>query len=1275
MQPYPNLLPGLNRQESDYTEAYRVSDYARAGARRWKLALLTTLVGFGAAYGVCWFFPDTYVSYAQLLFLPPQVSERYVETNVSLQADQRVAALTQTIGSQATAGKLIQQFDLYPRLRRWWPVADLVPYFRSALDIKVVGGSDVHGRRPVPHVQISFSYSDPATAQKVVQRVLEIVYEENQRMRSNQTFRTTDFLQRQTKEVRAELERAEQRLEEMRIADPAQRFQATALATAKLYEVHRRLYAAQFDLRRAINERDLKQFQIESFRERAAGSEREATSAAAQNWAAQTWRVRVAEARARLEETQARYRPGHPERDAAERDVRRAVNELTKVQDADEQNNAKLLKQKFEDQVERMTAEVEGLNRNIETLKKEEAGLFEQEKAALAAAQPNQMAQYQHLAAIREHELLKRRFEELQKKQRDSEVATEMERVGQGETIDLVEPPVLPVTARNPVRWMKLAAGSLLGLLFGLTVPIAMLLQRPRIQSVHRLDLLLGTPILAELPAVRMIETPGVRSWWRAPRVKLVISTQTLAVLLALTLGLAGCSRENVADLVARGAAARRQGKATEAGILLRKAIQADKRHGEAYREMAALAEENNDIAAARQALLRAVELLPDEVALRVRLAGLCYRLYFADPGRPDALLREVEMLSDQIMEKWPAVADGYRLRAQAHLERRRLPEAIETLETGLEHAPNDASLSTQLASVLYQDGAVAKASARLQALISSGVQYPPAYDLYYLQLMESGRTEAADAVLAAKWKAFGTMEAGLQLAAHRLAAGRNEAALNLIDEAVSRHSASADTELRVADFWINRNDATRAGQWLSRGRQAHPAAAPQYAARQIEVLMGAGRREEAREQLAAELKTYPGQPLLEAWRVAIDMEGPEDAATVGQARVRLEAILSRMPDSPFVRYHLGRAYLRQGDVARAGEQFERCVTLDPNYALGWMALAEAHLRQGQFARAAEETRFLEHRGSILAPVYLIQARAELGRNRPAEAERSLSALLRLDPKHRDGRLLMVQTKLATGALNDARRRLESVLADAPASDLQTPDSAVTIARLEVALGQPQRALERLRRALAEAPQHAGLAAALARTAARMGQHETALAQYRELARRDPQALEYALGVANSLALLKKTGEAAEQYKKVQQMSATDARPWLNYAALISEAGEWEQAAQAYREAIKREPGNPVALNNLADLITRHGGGDLSEALTLAEQAGKVWPDAPEVIDTMAFIYLRKGMATNAAASYRKLMERVSGRDRAKLAARVERIERGDLAGALAEATAPGARL
>ena len=1248
----------LQQPEPNWAEAYRVSDYVRAAARRWKLAILTGLLGLAGTYAWCWIFPDTYTSYSQLLFLPPQVSEKFVESNVSLQADQRVTALTQMIGSHVTAGKMIQELGLYPRLRLWWPVADLVPHFRSDLEIRVIDLGHTEGRRAVPTVQISFRYQDPVMAQRVVQRILETIYEENQRIRSNQTFRTTDFLQRQTKEIYGQLKLAEEKLEELKLADPSERLQATAMATEKLHEVHRRLYATQFDLRRATSDRDLKRYLLASLETRAGDPASEAIKSF-DSWAGQTWRIKLADARARAEETRQRYREGFPEREAAERDVLRAQAELQRVEQSDKDHDESQIRQRLNDEVGRTRAEIEGLGRNIATLQREETSLLDQEKAAVAAAKPNEQAQFQNLAALREHDLLKKRHEELLKKQRDSEVATEMERVGQGETIDLIEPPVLPTTARLPVRWMKLVAGGLLGLAAGLMTPILILLQRPRIQSPHRLEALLGIPLLGELPGVRRLPAPAGAEG-RGRRVRLIISTHSLWVL-ALMLALAGCASESAPALVARGIEMRKQGKAVEAGLLFRRAIQVDKRHGEAYRQMAELALEQNEAASAREALIRAVELFPTEPGLRVKLAELTYRLYFADPGRPDTLLREVETLAAQITQQWPTLAGGYRLSAQALLERRRLREAVAALETGLRLLPAEPSLVTQLASALYQDGDGVRAAAELSRLIESGTLYPPAYDLYYLQLMASGHGQEAERVLRAKWSKISGIESGLQLAAHLTANGQGEAALTLLEEIGARHAADPLTALHIADFWINRADPERARDWLERGRKAHPDAAPRYAGRQIELLLAANRRESARQLLAAEIKANPGNPLLEAYRAAIELDQP-GADNARQSRVHLEAILNRMPNSPFVRYHLGRAYLRDGDVARAGEQFERCVTLDPNYAMGWLALADAHLRQGQFSRAADESKYLESRGAALAPVYLINARAELGRNRPAEAERSLNALLRASPLHPEGRLLMVQTKLALGQTLEARRRMKELLDGA----VDRPETLAAAARLEAALGQPRAAFERLQRAQRQFPASQALEAALARVAARLDEHGVALEQYRRLAARQPASLEYALGVANALALLKKNAEAADQYKKVQAMTGNDARPWLNYAVMVAEAGDWADATRGYREALRRDPLNPVALNNLADLLTRRGG-DLSEALNLAEQAGRLMPDAPEVIDTLAHAYLRKGMTGNAVASYRKLLDRLPAPERVRIQARIERIESGDVTGALAE--------
>ncbi len=528
---------------------------------------------------------------------------------------------------------------------------------------------------------------------------------------------------------------------------------------------------------------------------------------------------------------------------------------------------------------------------------------------------------------------------------------------------------------------------------------------------------------------------------------------------------------------------------------------------------------------------------------------------------------------------------------------------------------------------------------------------------------MEVGRPAGAEKVLRAKWRVLATVDSGLQLAAHLLASGRTEPALTLFEEIATRHHTDPVAALHIADFWINRADAGRARSWLERGRRGHPDAAPQYAGRQIELLLGAGQRDSARQLLAEEMKARPGNPLLEAYRSAIELDQPGGPDTVRQEQVHLEAILNRMPNSPFVRYHLGRAYLRAGDVARAGQQFEQCVTLDPNYAMGWLALADSHLRQGKYGRAAEESKFLASRGAALAPVYFINARAELGRNRPAGAERSLEALLQLAPEHPEGRLLMVQTKLALGKTAEARGRMKELLQ----AGVEATETVAAAGRLEAAMGDPKSAYDRLVRAQVKERDNTALAAALAQIAAGLGKYDVTLEQYRKLEARHPAALEYALGVANSLALLKKTTEAADQYKKVQSMSGSDPRPWLNFAVMMAESGDWKQASEGYREALRRNPKNPLALNNLADLLARHNG-DLSEALNLAEQAGRLMPDAPEVIDTLAFAYLRKGMTGNAVASYRKLLDRLPGPERVRLQARIEKIERGDIAGALADA-------
>jgi len=97
----------------------------------------------------------------------------------------------------------------------------------------------------------------------------------------------------------------------------------------------------------------------------------------------------------------------------------------------------------------------------------------------------------------------------------------------------------------------------------------------------------------------------------------------------------------------------------------------------------------------------------------------------------------------------------------------------------------------------------------------------------------------------------------------------------------------------------------------------------------------------------------------------------------------------------------------------------------------------------------------------------------------------------------------------------------------------------------------------------------------------------------------------------------------------------------LSTLALVLEAAErWTEARQVYEVVIKLDPNNAVALNNLAYLLTEHGG-DLNDALTKAQRAKQLLPGLSEVSDTLGWIYLKKNLTDNAIDIFKDLVTKV----------------------------------
>jgi Flp pilus assembly protein TadD len=110
--------------------------------------------------------------------------------------------------------------------------------------------------------------------------------------------------------------------------------------------------------------------------------------------------------------------------------------------------------------------------------------------------------------------------------------------------------------------------------------------------------------------------------------------------------------------------------------------------------------------------------------------------------------------------------------------------------------------------------------------------------------------------------------------------------------------------------------------------------------------------------------------------------------------------------------------------------------------------------------------------------------------------------------------------------------------------------------------------------------------------------------------------------------------------QKARQLAPANIGYISALAQFYDTMGRQPEALAAYRDAMKIDPNNAVILNNLAYLMTQTGG-NLDEALTLAQRAKQQLPNLTEVSDTIGSIYIKKGLSDSAIEIFRDLTTKV----------------------------------
>jgi Flp pilus assembly protein TadD len=106
---------------------------------------------------------------------------------------------------------------------------------------------------------------------------------------------------------------------------------------------------------------------------------------------------------------------------------------------------------------------------------------------------------------------------------------------------------------------------------------------------------------------------------------------------------------------------------------------------------------------------------------------------------------------------------------------------------------------------------------------------------------------------------------------------------------------------------------------------------------------------------------------------------------------------------------------------------------------------------------------------------------------------------------------------------------------------------------------------------------------------------------------------------------------------EAERLAPADAEIAITLAAVYERTGNLPEAIRQYRVAIKLQPDNSSALNNLAYILADTGSNP-DEALAMAKKALEKHPSDPLISDTIGLCYLKKGMLDTSLQVFDRLV-------------------------------------
>jgi len=714
-----------------------------------------------------------------------------------------------------------------------------------------------------------------------------------------------------------------------------------------------------------------------------------------------------------------------------------------------------------------------------------------------------------------------------------------------------------------------------------------------------------------------------------------LVQKTMVAAMMATVMLISGCTTDpnkQAQRYLETGEKYFKTGKYKEASIMYRRALQKNLRFGEGYYRLGLSELKLGRFVEALRALQRAVELQPDNMDAPVQLAQMYLAIYAVDTRKPQQFIKEIEDLTKRLMDKNPNSYDGLRLSGYLALTKQKPADALEFFEKANKAKPNQPELVLVLVQTLDANGRWPEAEQMAKDLLTKEKGYAALYDVLYGHYMREKRLEDAEAVL--KQKSDNNPKTSaflLQLAAHHFLQRDLDKMNGPLQKILSDAKTYPRGRLEVGEFYFRVRNFDKAIEQYEQGMRDNPKEKSTYQKRIVETLVMQGKKTEASQLVEAILKDDPKDNEAIAHRAALMLQAGS-REQIQQAVNDLQGVVARQPDNAVLRFNLARALMAKGDLDAARVQLMEALKSRPDYSLAKLALAQVYIAKGDFANASQTASQILQFEPKNIPARLMKTSSMIGLKEFDQAQIELKALLAENPSLPDAQFQLGMIQLLQrnyGAATDSFRSFRKANPTDPRALTGLVETMVLQNQFDAAMGL-------LEDEVKAAPDRADVRGLLADTARRAGRWQVAEREYKTLVEKSPKtpALHVNLGITQRE--LGSFDAARASFQKAKALVPQDVAPWLHEAILLERAGKINEAMPVYREILKRDPENALALNNAAFLMAERGE-NLDEALNMANKARQKMPNHLDVADTLGWIYIKKNLSDSAVQTFREL--------------------------------------